>query len=45
MSFGNDSVIDGFLQFHSFEKLMLKVKRTHIHDGRAVTFVAPLYLI
>ena len=40
MSFGNDSVIDGFLQFHTFENMMLKVKRTHIHDGCAVTFGA-----
>jgi len=23
-------VIDGFLQFHAFENMMLKVKRTHI---------------
>ena len=26
--FGNDCVIDGFLQFHTFENMTLKVKRT-----------------
>ena len=40
VSFGNDCVIDGFLQFHTFENMMLKVKRTHIQDGCAVTFGA-----
>jgi hypothetical protein len=38
VSFGNDCVIDGFLQFHTFENMTLKVKRTHIQDGCAVTF-------
>jgi hypothetical protein len=40
VSFGDDCVVDGFLQFHSFENMMLKVKRTHIHDGCAVAFGA-----
>ncbi len=40
VSFGNDCVIDGFLQFHTFENMMLKVKRTHIRDGCAVAFGA-----
>ena len=40
VSFGNDSVIDGFLQFHTLENMMLKVKRTHIQDGCAVNFGA-----
>ena len=40
VSFGNDCVIDGFLQFHSFENMMLKVKRTHIQDGCTVSFGA-----
>jgi len=40
VSFGNDCVIGGFLQFHSFENMTLKVKRTHIQDGCAVTFGA-----
>src|SRR4029077_6903927 len=38
VSFGNDCVIDGFLQFHSFENMTLKVKRAHIQDSCAVTF-------
>ena len=40
VSFGNDCVIDGFLQFHAFENMMLKVKRTHIQDGSTVNFGA-----
>jgi non-ribosomal peptide synthetase-like protein len=40
VSFGNDCVVDGFLQFHSFENMTLKVKRTRIQDGCAVTFGA-----
>jgi hypothetical protein len=40
VSFGNDCVVDGFLQFHTFENMMLKVKRTHILDGCAVNFGA-----
>jgi hypothetical protein len=40
VSFGNDCVIDGFLQFHTFENMMLKVKRTHIQDGCVVNFGA-----
>jgi hypothetical protein len=40
VSFGDDCVIDGFLQYHSFENMMLKVKRTHIRDGSTVAFGA-----
>ena len=40
VSFGNDCVIDGFLQFHSFENMTLKVKRTHIQDRCTVAFGA-----
>jgi hypothetical protein len=40
VSFGNDCVVDGFLQLHSFENMMLKVKRAHIRDGCAVSFGA-----
>ena len=40
VSFGNNCVIDGFLQFHTFENMMLKVKRTHIQDGCTVAFGA-----
>ncbi len=38
--FGDDCVIDGFLQFHSFENMMLKVKRTRIEDRCTVDFGA-----
>jgi len=40
VSFGNDCFINGFLQYHSFENMMLKVKRTHIQDGCTVSFGA-----
>jgi hypothetical protein len=40
VSFGNDCVVDGFLQFHSFENMTLKVKRTQIGDGCTVGFGA-----
>jgi non-ribosomal peptide synthetase-like protein len=40
VGFGNDCVVDGFLQFHSFENMMLKVKRARIGDGCAVSFGA-----
>jgi non-ribosomal peptide synthetase-like protein len=40
VSFGNDCVVDGFLQFHTFEDMTLKVKRTHIQDGSTVAFGA-----
>lgn len=40
VSFGNDCMINGFLQYHSFENMMLKVKRTDIHDGCTVAFGA-----
>jgi non-ribosomal peptide synthetase-like protein len=40
VSFGKDCVVDGFLQFHTFENMQLKVKRTHIRDGSTVAFGA-----
>jgi hypothetical protein len=40
VSFGNDCVVDGFLQFHTFENMMLKVKRAHIQDGCTIAFGA-----
>lgn len=40
VSFGNDCVINGVLQYHSFENMKLKVKRTRIHEGCSVTFGA-----
>jgi len=36
VNFGNDCVIDGHPQFHTFETMMLKVKRTQIKDGCAI---------
>jgi hypothetical protein len=42
VSFGNDCTIDGFLQFHTFENMMLKVKQTRIHDGSTVAFGATI---
>ena len=40
VEFGNDCVVDGFLQFHTFEDMILKVKRTRILDRCAVNFGA-----
>jgi non-ribosomal peptide synthetase-like protein len=40
VSFGDDCIIDGFLQYHTFENMMLKVKRTDIQDGCSVNFGA-----
>jgi hypothetical protein len=40
VSFGDDCFIGGFLQFHTFEKMTLKVKRTEIQDGSTVSFGA-----
>jgi hypothetical protein len=40
VSFGDDCVVAGFLQFHTIENMMLKVKRTDIQDGSAVNFGA-----
>jgi non-ribosomal peptide synthetase-like protein len=42
VSFGNDCYIDGYLQLHTLENMMLKVKRTHIEDGCAVNTGATL---
>ncbi|RKZ06776.1 hypothetical protein DRQ32_10785 [bacterium] len=40
VSFGDDCMIVGLLQFHSFENMTLKVKRTEIQDGSSVGFGA-----
>jgi len=40
VSFGNDCIVAGFLQFHTFEHMMLKVKLTDIQDGSTVNFGA-----
>jgi non-ribosomal peptide synthetase-like protein len=37
---GDDCVVAGFLQFHTFENMLLKVKRTDIQDGSVVNFGA-----
>jgi hypothetical protein len=35
---GNDCVLDGVLQLHSFENMTLRVKQTQIQDGCAISF-------
>jgi len=40
VSFGSDCIVNGFLQFHTFENMMLKVKLCKIQDGGAVNFGA-----
>lgn len=40
VNFGSDCVIAGFLQFHTFEDMMLKVKLTDIQDRSTVSFGA-----
>jgi hypothetical protein len=40
VKFGNDCVVAGFLQFHTFENMMLKLKMTDIQDGSTVNFGA-----
>ena len=40
VKFGNDCIVAGFLQFHTFENMMLKLKLTDIQDGSAVNFGA-----
>ena len=40
VKFGDDCIVNGFLQFHTFENMMLKVKRAHIQDGSTVNFGA-----
>jgi non-ribosomal peptide synthetase-like protein len=42
VSFGNDCIVEGFLQFHTFENMMLKVKRTHIQDRCSIVFGATI---
>ena len=37
VKFDGDCVIDGFLQFHTFENMVLKVKQTHIQDGCTIS--------
>jgi non-ribosomal peptide synthetase-like protein len=40
VDFGDDCIINGFLQFHTFENMMLKVKLAHVRDGSTVNFGA-----
>jgi acetyltransferase-like isoleucine patch superfamily enzyme len=40
ISLGNDCVMDGILQLHTFENMILRVKRTHIRDRCTVAFGA-----
>jgi non-ribosomal peptide synthetase-like protein len=40
VSFGNDCIVAGLLQLHTFENMTLKVKRTEIRDGSVVNFGA-----
>ena len=40
VNFGNDCFIDGLLQFHTFENMILKVKPTYLRDGCTVAFGA-----
>ena len=42
VSFGNDCMINGILQLHTFENMMLKVKRTEIRDGSAINVGATI---
>ena len=40
VSVGNDCMVNGILQLHTFENMMLKVKLTEIQDGSAINFGA-----
>jgi carbonic anhydrase/acetyltransferase-like protein (isoleucine patch superfamily) len=40
VSIGDNCVVNGFLQYHTFENMMLKVKRCKIQDGSTVNFGA-----
>ncbi len=40
VSFGSDCMINGFLQYHTFENMLLKVKLAEIQDGSDINFGA-----
>jgi hypothetical protein len=40
VKFGDDCIINGFLQYHTFENMMLKVKLSDVQDGSTVNFGA-----
>jgi len=42
VQFGDDCMINGFLQFHTFENMILRVKRTEIRDGSSINFGATI---
>ncbi|MDX2416564.1 MAG: AMP-binding protein [Xanthomonadales bacterium] len=42
VKFGDDCIVNGFLQYHTFENMMLKVKLTDIQDGSSVNFGATI---
>jgi hypothetical protein len=37
VKFDDNCVVGGFLQFHTFENMILKVKQTHIQEGCAIS--------
>ena len=37
---GSDCIMDGFLQLHTLENMILRVKRTHVRDGCTIDFGA-----
>ena len=39
---GDDCIVNGFLQLHTFENMQLKIKRTDIQDGSAINFGATI---
>jgi len=40
VSFGSDCMVNGFLQYHTFENMLLKVKLAEIRDGSDINFGA-----
>jgi len=42
VNIGDDCVVDGLLQLHSFENMTLKVKRTEIQNGSSINFGATI---
>lgn len=40
VNFGDDCIIDGMLQLHTFENMMLRVKRSDIRSGSTINFGA-----
>jgi len=40
VKFGDDCIVNGFLQFHTFENMLLKVQLAEIRDGSDINFGA-----